>query len=71
MATKKAVQKKYNVNVRAWVDTTVEVVADSLEDAIEASKKVSLDDAITIHGDHNDSGFRVTGIFEDYVSAVI
>lgn len=69
MAAKK-LNKTFNVQGRVWVDVEIEVEAQSLESAVEASKKLTLQDFITI-GDHNNSGFRVTGLFESHTTPVI
>lgn len=70
MAAKK-VNKTFNVQARVWADVGVDIVAVTLEEAVESSKKLKLEDFITIDGDHNDSGLRVTGLFESEVDPKI
>jgi hypothetical protein len=66
MAIKKAATKTFNIQGRVWAEVGIGIQADTLADAIEVSKGLKLTDFITVEGDHNDSGHRVTGVFESY-----
>lgn len=65
MATAKPV-KTFNVQARIFLEVGLEVKADSMELAIETAKKLKLQDFVTIKGDHNDSKYGITGVFENY-----
>lgn len=71
MATAKAGRKRYQATMRIWIDVGLDFNASDLEDAVEAAKHLKLTDAITILGDHDDSGYRITSVFEHYVTPTI
>jgi hypothetical protein len=64
--SKKQTLKTFHVNVRINLDTTIEISAKDLDEAVAKSKALDINDFIDITGDHNDSSFRVSGIFEGY-----
>lgn len=70
MATK-TIKKTYHVQARLWAEVGVEVQADSLTEALDVSNGLKLADFITVKGDHNDSGYKITGVFEPYKEPVI
>ncbi len=59
--------KKFTVNavVRAWIG--IEITAISLEEAIEKSKKLQIDDFITIDSqdEHIDSNLKIQSISDN------
>jgi len=52
----------YLVSARIVLETNVEVSAESLEDALQQSGSLKIDDFITINGDHIDSKTEITGV---------
>jgi len=56
-------QESFYVEARIVVSVGVEVVARSLEDAVEKSKSMKLDDFIGLLGDLNDSNHRISGVY--------
>jgi hypothetical protein len=60
----KHTQKEFYVEGRAAVSVGLMVSAKSLDEVVEKSKSLKLEDFVTILGDHNDSNFRVTGVYE-------
>lgn len=55
---------RFYVEGRMSVCVGIEISAKSLEEALEKTKSMKITDFITIDGDHNDSNFRVSGVFE-------
>jgi hypothetical protein len=64
--SKKQTLKTFHVNARINLDTTIEISAKDLDEAVAKGKTLDINDFIEIVGDHNDSSFRVSGIFEGY-----
>lgn len=60
MAKKK---KTYNVSFNIEVFTSIEVSADSLEDALAQAREFGVTDVIDIPGEHIDSSLEVTGVY--------
>lgn len=56
--------KTYVGMVRVNLDTTVEVKAESFEDALIMLRNFDVTDIVTFDGDHNDSTVEITGVFE-------
>ena len=63
---RKVEQGKYHVSARVFIDAGIEIVADSLEDAVVKSKSLTFDNFVDVLGDLNDHKMRVTSVFEDY-----
>lgn len=61
MPTKKQV---FNIQAKITLETALPINADSLADAVEASKGLKLDDFIELHGENWDSGIEITGAFK-------
>ena len=67
MATKKTTenkQQRFSIYSKITLDTSIEIAADSLEDAVAKSKSLIIDDFIDIHGEHNDSTVEIVGFFK-------
>lgn len=60
----KAKQRTFYVEGRIGLCVGKEVSATSLEEANEKAKLMKLDQFVEILGDHNDSNFRISGVFE-------
>jgi hypothetical protein len=56
--------RTYSIWARGTFEVSIEIDADSLDAALAKSKELKLEDFIEILGDHNDSSYRITGIFE-------
>lgn len=56
--------KTFVISAKVTVDTTCEVKAETLEEAIELGRQLGVHDFVDIRGDHNDSSLVVTGLFE-------
>lgn len=61
---KKKPAKQMRVYAELTLSTSIPVMANSLEEALVASKEFDTDDFMDIKGEHNDSSVRITGIFE-------
>jgi hypothetical protein len=55
-------QQEYQVTGRIDIEVGVSVRAASVEEAVAKSKDLSIDDFVTVLGEHNDSTFRITGV---------
>ena len=65
MAKETATKKKdFMIDVHIDLETNLIVSANSLEEALEISKTLKLQDYVTLNGDHNDSEIHVRGVFE-------
>ena len=71
MPTPKNSKRTFQIQARLWVETTYQISAENIQDAVAASKNLKIGDLIELLGDHNDSGLRITGVFEDYKHPVI
>ena len=47
-------------------EVSIQVYADSLEDAVAKSKELKVSDFISFEGEHCDSEMRVHGVYGDY-----
>lgn len=54
--------KSYNVWADIKVISSIEIKAESLEDALAISKKLEVTDFIDITGEHIDSSMEITGV---------
>jgi hypothetical protein len=61
MATK---TKQFNVYSKILVESAVEVSATSLEEAVQKAKALDFDAFVEVLGEHIDSDYRLTGVFE-------
>lgn len=59
-------QDTYTVNFRIAVETSMEVVANSVEEALQKGTTYKVIDCIDILGSHNDSTIEVSGVFAPY-----
>lgn len=55
---------KYIVMGKVHIDTTCEITASSLEEAISKAKCLKEEDFVDILGDYNEGSLKVYGIFE-------
>ena len=54
---------QYSVMVKVVLETEVEVSAESLVDALEKTKDLTVVDVVDFKTPHNDSEIKVTGVF--------
>jgi len=57
--------KPYTVCAKVVVETDVVIDAESLEDAIDRSKSLIIQDFIKIKGNYNDGSLTITGAFDN------
>jgi hypothetical protein len=63
MSTKKnKVQKKFNVWANLRQTVSVEIVADSLEDALAKAKNLDEEVFVDVLGEYMDGEFEITGV---------
>jgi len=55
--------KTFTICAKLMLDTTAEVSAESLEQAVEKSRTFTVDDFVEILGEHNDSSLTIYGVF--------
>ena len=66
MSTKKnKVQKKFNVWANLRQTVSVEIVADSLEDALAKAKNLDEKVFVDVLGEYVDGNFEITGVLAD------
>jgi hypothetical protein len=56
-------QQRFFVEGKMALAVGVEITADSLESAMARAQAMKLDDFVDILGEHNDSNFRISGVF--------
>jgi len=56
----------FHVYATVVVDTSIEIKAETLEDALNKARDLKIDNFVDILGEHNDSGFKITGVYESY-----
>ena len=55
--------KDFIIAVKVILDTTVEIKAESLEEALKQGRELGLRDVVEFDGDFNDGSIEVTGVF--------
>jgi len=66
MSTKKnKVQRKFNVWANLRQTVSVEIVADSLEDALAKTKNLDEKVFVDVLGEYVDGNFEITGVLVD------
>ena len=63
---KKPKTEEYYITARLALEVNIAITASSLEDAVEKSKSLNVENFVEILGDYNDGEMRITGIFEHY-----
>lgn len=63
MATKKITKKRFSVGAKCWMETDVEILADTMEEALEQARALNVLDFVTPAGNHNDSSFIINSVF--------
>ena len=63
MTTKKG-PRQFTISAAIGLETSIEIIASSLEEAVEKTKTLTISDFIEILGEHNDSVFTVSGAYE-------
>jgi len=56
----------FHIYAKVLIETSIEIGAENLQNALEKSKELKISDFVDIIGEHNDSELRITGIYEDY-----
>jgi hypothetical protein len=56
-------RRTFYVEARIGLSIGVEILATSLDDAIEKAKSMDLDKFVEILGDNNDCNFAISGVF--------
>lgn len=59
----KSKKKTYYIQADISVLTSVEVAADSLQDALDQAKLMKVSDFVEVPGDHIDSELEITGVY--------
>lgn len=62
--SKKSKDRPFTVLIELKLFTDTEIYAESLEEALEKARGLKITDVIQFEGSHNDSEFKVTGVFE-------
>lgn len=57
--------KKYTVSVRVDLETTVDISAESLEDAVVKARELNMHDVVSFDGDYCDGCLKIHGVWED------
>ncbi len=58
----------YHIYAKLLIETSIEVKGETLEDALSKSKELKITDFVDILGEHCDSDYKITGVYEDYKS---
>ena len=62
----KAKKKTSHIYAKVGIETSIEIQANSLEDALEQSKSLKIGEFVEIIGEHNDSEMKITGVYEEH-----
>ena len=62
--TAKKGTRQFTICATIGLETSIEISASSLEEAVEKSKALTISDFIDILGEHNDSVLTVSGAYE-------
>ncbi len=54
----------FTILAKIVLETNIEVSASSMEEALEKSKSLKINDFIDIHGDHLDSELDINGVYK-------
>ena len=60
----KAKTREFQVEAKICLAVGVNIHAQTLEAAMEHAKQMKLDQFVDILGDHNNSNFRISAVFE-------
>ena len=56
----------FHIYAKILLETSLEIGAENLQNALEKSKELKISDFVDIIGEHCDSELKITGIYEDY-----
>lgn len=56
----------FHIYAKVLIETSIEIGAETLQDALEKSKTLKIDDFVDILGENCDNELKITGIYEDY-----
>lgn len=57
--------KAYTINVHVNLDTTVDVKAENLEEAIVKARELKMHDVVSFEGDFCDGDVTIKGVWEN------
>lgn len=60
----KATRNTFQIQARVFIDTSIEVPADKLEDALMHARTLKTTDFVEISGEHNDSRVVIDGVWQ-------
>lgn len=61
----------FHIYARVLIDTSIEIKAETLEDALIKSKELKIQDYVDILGENCDNEMKITGVYEDYKSLTL
>ena len=62
--TAKKGTRQFTISAAIGLETSIQMSASSLEEAVQKSKDLTISDFIDILGEHNDSVLTVSGAYE-------
>lgn len=65
---KKAAQDTFHIYAKVSLETSIAISAKDLEEALQKSKTLTVDDFVDIIGENCDNKVKITGIYEQYSS---
>jgi hypothetical protein len=63
MSIKKA-GRTFTISAIVTLDTSIDISADSLEDAVNKANGLKIEDFIEIRGENNDNALTISGAYE-------
>ena len=57
--------KSFTIYADITINCGIDIKAESIEDAIEKSRKLDVTDFVEIFGDYNDGSITIQGVFEN------
>ena len=57
--------RSFTVMAKVEIDCNISIRAESLEDAVDKSAKLTETDFVEIHGDYIDGKLKISGCYED------
>jgi hypothetical protein len=61
---KSGASRRFQVSAQIHVETTRDITADSMEDALAQARKFDVLDFVELSGEHNDSSHEIVCLYE-------
>ena len=62
--TKRKALKTFSIWAKCYREVSIDIQAESLEEALAKSKEIDEDEFVTVNGDYHDGSTEIYGIFQ-------